>query len=54
MMLQPSAQISSNMIRDLSIAIMQDVTSPDYWVRDAEIVIPKMNIENIKQEKPSA
>jgi hypothetical protein len=52
MMLQPFAQVSPNMIRDLSVAIMQDMTSSDCWVSAAKIMDPKTEIENIKQEKP--
>jgi hypothetical protein len=53
-MLQPFVQVSPNTIRDLPVAIMQDMTSSDCWVSAAEIMNPKTEIENIKQEKPPA
>jgi hypothetical protein len=53
-MLQPFVQVSPSTIRDLPVAIMQDMTSSDCWVSAAEIMNPKTEIENIKQEKPPA
>jgi hypothetical protein len=53
-MLQPFAQVSLNMNGDSSVATMQDMTSPGYWVSTAETIKPKTEIENIKQEKPPA
>jgi hypothetical protein len=53
-MLQPFAQVSSNMLGDLLVTTMQEMTAPGYWVRTTETINPKTKIENIKQEKPPA